>query len=112
MHFTVQFDHQFGTGTVKIHNVTTKRFLPQKPHSLEISSPQNPPQYFFGWRWILPIRFFEARACTTAISQQNLKPKSIAATRDSNKTPFSPRREGSGMRGEKYLLLEFQAQKI
>jgi hypothetical protein len=35
MHFTVQFDHQFGTGTVKIHNVTTKRFLPQKPHPLE-----------------------------------------------------------------------------
>jgi hypothetical protein len=35
MHFTVQFDYQFGTGAVKIHNVPTKRFLPQKPHALE-----------------------------------------------------------------------------
>ncbi len=100
MHFTVQFDHQFGTGAVKIHNVPPKRFLPQKPHSLEISTPQNPPQHFFGWRWILPLRFLKLEHVRRHFHSKIIAPKSIPATRDSNKAPFSPRREGSGMRGE------------
>jgi hypothetical protein len=112
MHFTVQFDHQFGTGAVKIHNVPSKRFLPQKPHALETlaltaapsglgaSHRAKPATVFLRLALDSAVVIFEARACTAAISQQNLKPKSIAATQKIKKAPFSPGREGLGMRGE------------
>jgi hypothetical protein len=83
MHFTIQFDHQFGAGAVKVHNVPTKRFLPRKPYSLKISTPAKPATIFLRLALDSVVVPFEAQACTTAISQQNLKPKPIAATRDS-----------------------------
>jgi Arc/MetJ-type ribon-helix-helix transcriptional regulator len=116
--------------------VLSDKFSAIKPHSLETlalkaapsglgaSQPVKPATVFLRLVLDFGVVPFEARACTAATSQQNLKPKAITATQKSNQTPFSPaerrrpRPPGarlgsrkSGMRGEKPVPLEFLAPK-
>jgi hypothetical protein len=52
MNFTIKFNHQFSAGTIKIHNVPIKRFLPQESNALEFCAPHSIPEHFFGSGWV------------------------------------------------------------
>ncbi len=90
----IEFNHQFGTGAIKIYDITLKSLLPQKTHP-QTRATQRLPQHILRSSWILThftLQRQQIRFLRHKFSVQNtasLKPLSIRHF----VTPFSRQRE-------------------
>jgi hypothetical protein len=95
----IHFNDQFSARAVKINNVTSKRFLPQKAHTPELSTSQRLPQDFFRIRGLLAKRSLQLEQVPRLVSKSchasNLQNPTSPNPHHHQPTPLSLARKGS-----------------